>query len=79
MLDSVDANASHTELRGRRVHLRLQAKETGKLTSAVDVIADLDLEAANGLVALLQSAIDQARTQRAAPESGAIYIRKPKP
>jgi hypothetical protein len=61
MLDSIDASASHTKLRGHRVHLRLGAKEAGKLTGAFGIFADLDLDAAEGLAALLRSAIDQAR------------------
>jgi len=42
-----------------RVHLDSRAEEGGKLTDAFDIFADLDLETAEGLVALLAS--DQAR------------------
>jgi len=61
-----------------RTHLRLHANETGKLMGAFAVITDLDLEATEGRVALLQSAIDQVRTQHATFASGAIYHRKRK-
>jgi len=40
MLDSADATASYTELRGRRVHLDFRVKETG----AFDTFADVDLD-----------------------------------
>jgi hypothetical protein len=52
-LDSANGEATDTALFGRRVHLNLIAKETGKLTGEYTVRIDLDPKAALALAETL--------------------------
>jgi len=53
-LSSIDGNCQHN-LRGRRVGLKFLVEETGRLSGAFPVYADLDVEAARALAATLLS------------------------
>jgi hypothetical protein len=52
-LDSINADATDSQLFGPRVHLKLLAKETGKLTGEFTVRIDLDPKAALALAETL--------------------------
>ena len=59
-LDSMSGDQSVTDLFGPRVHLRLLAKETGKLKGEFPVLIDLEPEAARRLADILRQLADQA-------------------
>ncbi len=65
-LDSVDAQAAHTDRWGRRVQVKLQVCETGKLSGKFDVWIDIEIEAARALAKLIQDAAEQAEKMPAA-------------
>jgi hypothetical protein len=52
-LDSINGDASDNQLFGPRVHLKLLAKETGKLTGEFTIRIDLDPKAALALAETL--------------------------
>ncbi len=59
-LTGIDGNCSHTEPGGRRVQLNFHLEETGKLSGAFDVYADLEIEAARALAATLEELVRRA-------------------
>jgi len=59
-LESVDAQGAHTVEWGRRVQVKMQTCETGKLTGVFDVWVDMDIEAARALAMLIQGAVEQS-------------------
>jgi hypothetical protein len=59
-LDSVDAQPAHTVEWGRRVQVKLNVCETGKLHGVFDVWVDMELDAAKALASLIQTAAEQA-------------------
>jgi len=75
-LESVDAHGAHIEYSGRRVRLLFRVKETGRLSGVFDIVADLDLDAAEALATLIHSAAEQARKAPASPKPTRIYVRK---
>jgi hypothetical protein len=52
-LDSINADATDSQLFGPRVHLKLVAKETGKLSGQFTVRIDLEPQAARALAETL--------------------------
>jgi len=60
VLSSIDGDCQHN-LRGRRVGLKFQVEETGKLRGAFPVYADLDVEAARTLAATLLNLVEQVQ------------------
>ena len=58
VLASIDGKCQHN-LRGRRVGLKFMVEETGKLSGAFPVYADLDVEAARTLAATLLKLAEQ--------------------
>jgi hypothetical protein len=60
VLSSIDGDCQHN-LRGRRVGLKFQVEETGKLSGAFPVYADLDVEAARTLAATLLNLVEQVQ------------------
>lgn len=58
VLSSIDGDCQHN-LRGRRVGLKFLVEETGKLSGAFPVYADLDVEAARTLAATLLNLVEQ--------------------
>ncbi|HWD99474.1 MAG TPA: hypothetical protein VG345_10570 [Bryobacteraceae bacterium] len=71
--ESADAHGRHTEYRGRAVHLSLRVRETGKLTGAFDILADLDIDVAESVANLIHAACEQARHAPAEREPGLVY------
>ena len=72
-LDSLDAQAAHTDRWGRRVQIKLRVCETGKLSGVFDVWIDVELDAARGLADIINAAVEQAGKLppvRAWPTSG---------
>lgn len=59
-LESADAVGLHSFFGQRRVGLRLEVCETGKLTGKFAVLVDLDPDAARGLANLVLDAVAQA-------------------
>jgi hypothetical protein len=60
VLSSIDGDCRHN-LRGRRVGLKFQVEETGKLSGTFPVYADLDVEAARTLAATLLNLVEQVQ------------------
>jgi hypothetical protein len=73
VFESADARGRHTEYWGRVVHLSLRVRETGRLTGVFDILADLDIDAAEGLATLIHAACEEARHAPAEPEPGPVY------
>jgi hypothetical protein len=67
VLRAVTGRAVKDHLLGRRVRIKFQVEESGKLTGKFDVWMDVDPEAARGLARTLNQLADQA--EKAAPES----------
>jgi hypothetical protein len=61
-LESADARPTNTGWTGRRVAVKLQVCETGKLEGVFDVWIDLNISAAKALAEVLQTAAEQALT-----------------
>lgn len=59
-LENADVAPSDNEWIGRRVSLRLQVCETGKLSGSFDVVVSLNIDAARTLGDLLHAAADKA-------------------
>ena len=57
---------------GRRVRIKFQVEESGKLTGKFDVWMDVDPEAARGLARTLNQLADEAETAPPTPESAAV-------
>jgi len=62
-IDSITGRMSNTRLFGRRVHLKLVVKETGKLKGQFTVRIDLKVEAARAMAATLAQLADQTEKQ----------------
>jgi hypothetical protein len=60
VLASIDGNCSHN-LRGQRVGLKFQVKETGKLSGQFPVYADFDVEAARELAHTLLNLVERVK------------------
>jgi hypothetical protein len=60
-LASADARAADSEWVGRRVHVKLQACESGKLTGSFDISISLNPSAAEALADLLRDAAAKAK------------------
>ena len=60
-LESVDAGMTDSELFGRRVAVKLQVCETGKLDGVFDIRIDLNISAAEALADVLKTAADKAK------------------
>jgi hypothetical protein len=71
--ESAAARGRHTEYWGRVVHVSLRVGETGRLSGVFDILADLDVEAAEGLANLIHAACEEARKAPAEPEPGPVY------
>ena len=69
LLSSITGSAFNTRLWGRRVRVKFQVEETGKLTGKFDVWMDIDPAAARGLARTLNHLADEA--DAAPPESPA--------
>jgi hypothetical protein len=66
-LESVAAQAAHTVEWGRRVQIKLQVCETGKLNGVFDVWVDIEVEAAKALGETILAAVE--RSAKIAPVS----------
>jgi hypothetical protein len=66
-LESVHAQAAHTIEWGRRVQIKLQVCETGKLTGAFDVTIDIEAEAAQALAEAIKGAVEQSAKLKPIP------------
>jgi hypothetical protein len=60
-LESADAGLTDSELFGRRVAVKLQVCETGKLDGVFDIRIDLNISAAETLAEVLRTAAEQAK------------------
>lgn len=60
-LECVDAGPSDSEMFGRRVKVKLQAVETGKLDGIFDIAIYLNISAAEALSEVLRTAAEQAK------------------
>lgn len=60
MLSSITGRALHSSLFGRRVRIKFQVEESGKLTGKFDVWMDVDPQAARGLARTLNQLADEA-------------------
>ncbi|MGA2592154.1 MAG: hypothetical protein ABSH32_19760 [Bryobacteraceae bacterium] len=60
LLNSITGRSQNNELFGKRVQIKFQVEESGKLTGKFDVWMDLDLEAARGLARTLNQLADEA-------------------
>jgi hypothetical protein len=59
-LESVEAQAAHTIEWGRRVQIKLQVCETGKLSGSFDVWIDIEAEAAAALAETIKGAVERS-------------------
>jgi hypothetical protein len=59
-LDSVAAQAANTIEWGRRVQIKLQVCETGKLSGVFDVWVDIEVDAAKALGETILAAVDRS-------------------
>jgi hypothetical protein len=59
-LTSITGRASHDPIWGKRVRVKFQVEESGKLTGKFDVWMDIDPEAARGLARTLNQLADAA-------------------
>jgi hypothetical protein len=59
-LESVSAQPAHTIEWGRRVQIKLQVCETGKLSGVFDIWVDIEADAAKALGETILSAVDQS-------------------
>ena len=59
-LESVDAQAANTVEWGRRVQIKLQVCETGKLSGVFDIWVDIEAEAAKALGETILAAVEQS-------------------
>jgi hypothetical protein len=59
-LTNIDGNCSHSQVRGKRVELNFHVEETGKLSGAFHVYADLEIDAARALAATLDELVKRA-------------------
>ena len=72
-LTSVTGRALHDPLFwGKRVRIKFQVEETGKLTGKFDVWMDVDPEAARGLARTLNQLADAA--EKAPPAAGSAAV-----
>jgi hypothetical protein len=69
VLASVTGRASNDPLWGKRVRIKFQVEESGKLTGKFDVWMDVDPEAARGLARTLNQLADEAEKAPPAAES----------
>jgi len=60
VLGSITGRALNSRLLGKRVQIKFQVEESGKLTGKFDVWMDLDPEAARGLAQTLSRLADEA-------------------
>ncbi|HEY2019508.1 MAG TPA: hypothetical protein VGH38_38640 [Bryobacteraceae bacterium] len=63
VLASIDGDCGTSAFYGRKVRLKFQVKETGKLTGVFEVQAHLNLEAARALAKTLTDLVEQAERQ----------------
>jgi len=78
-LDSVAAQAAHTIEWGRRVQVKLQVCETGKLTGVFDILIDIEADAAKALGETILAAVEQAeklKPVRAWPSTVTLKTRR---
>lgn len=59
-VDSINGDASHTQLFGARVNLKLVVKETGKLKGEFVIRLDLEPDAARALAGTLSELVERA-------------------
>jgi len=71
LLASITGRAAHDALWGRRVRVKFQVEETGKLNGKFDVWMDIDPEAARALARTLNRLAEEAEK---APPSGSLTI-----
>ena len=72
VLRSITGRALNDPLWGKRVRVKFQVEETGKLSGKVDVWMDVDPEAARGLARTLNQLADEAEKTPSAAESAAV-------
>jgi hypothetical protein len=63
-LESVDTGMTDSEWLGRRVAIKLQVCETGKLAGVFEIQLDLNISAAQALAEVLQTAAQHAKTEQ---------------
>jgi len=59
-LESAHAQPAHTVEWGRRVQIKLQVCETGKLSGVFEVLIDMEAEAAQALAQTILGAVEQS-------------------
>ena len=69
VLTSITGRALNDALWGRRVRVKFQVEETGKLSGKFDVWMDVDPEAARGLARTLNQLADEAEKAPPAAQS----------
>jgi hypothetical protein len=72
VLASITGRALNDPLWGKRVRVKFQVEETGKLNGKFDVWMDVDPEAARGLARTLNQLADEAEKAPPAAESAAV-------
>jgi len=72
ILSSVTGRASHNRLWGRRVRVKFQVEESGRLTGKFDVWMDVDPAAARGLARTLNELADEAEKAPLDPDGWAV-------
>ena len=72
LLTSITGRALNDPLWGKRVRVKFQVEESGKLTGKFDVWMDLDPEAARGLAHTLNQLADEVEKAPPAAEPAAV-------
>jgi hypothetical protein len=75
-LESVAAQAANTIEWGRRVQIKLQVCETGKLKGVFDVLVDIEVDAAKALAETILGAVEQSAKITPVPCWPAAGVRK---
>ena len=72
VLASITGRALNNPIWGKRVRIKFQVEESGKLTGKFDVWMDVDPEAARGLARTLNQLADEA--EKAPPVAGSAAV-----
>jgi hypothetical protein len=72
VLTSITGRALNDPIWGKRVRVKFQVEESGKLAGKFDVWMDVDPEAARGLARTLNQLADEAEKAPPAAESAAV-------
>jgi hypothetical protein len=72
VLASISGRAVNDAIWGKRVRIKFQVEESGKLTGKFDVWMDIDPEAARGLARTLMQLADEA--EKAPPAAASVTV-----